>query len=261
VGTRRLILREHPDEQTAVSFTAPANGHGRPADAALIEPLQADWRSVLAAVAERFGSGQPTSVLERVLECLFAATALLLSFPVMLLVALAVRLDSPGPVLFRQLRVGRGGRLFTFVKFRTLFADSRQRFPHLYAYRYTPEEIEQLKFKVPDDPRVTRIGEWLRKTTLDELPNFWNVLVGDMALVGPRPEIPEMLPYYRDEHLVKFSVRPGITGLAQISGRGRLRFFETADLDVEYVKDRSLRRDLRILMRTISLIVRQDGAF
>ncbi len=179
----------------------------------------------------------------------------------MLVVALVVRLDSPGPILFWQWRVGRGGRLFRFVKFRTFHADARRRFPHLYEYRYTPEEIEELFFKVPGDPRTTRAGGWLRRTTLDELPNFWNVLTGDMALVGPRPEIPEMLPYYREEHLIKFLVRPGITGLAQISGRGRLRFFETAELDAEYVRNRAPWFDFRILARTLSLILRQDGAF
>ena len=112
-----------------------------------------------------------------------------------------------------------------------------------------------------NDPRVTPQGEWLRKSTLDELPNFWNVLRGDMALVGPRPEIPEMLPYYEGEMQLKFRVRPGITGLAQISGRGRLGFYETVKYDVEYVKNRSFRLDLKILLITIYKIVARDGAF
>jgi lipopolysaccharide/colanic/teichoic acid biosynthesis glycosyltransferase len=219
------------------------------------------WKRVLEELAMRYPRPDSRSLLQRVLESALAAAALILTAPVMALVALLVRLDSPGPVLFRQKRVGKGGRLFNFVKFRTMHHDARERFPQLYAYQYTPEEIEQLFFKVPSDPRVTRIGEWLRRTTLDELPNFWNVLTGDMALVGPRPEIPEMLPYYRDEHLVKFSGPPGVTGLAQISGRGRLRFLETADLDAEYARNRSFWLDVRILARTLSLIVRQDGAF
>jgi lipopolysaccharide/colanic/teichoic acid biosynthesis glycosyltransferase len=164
-------------------------------------------------------------------------------------------------VLFRQRRVGRDGRLFTFVKFRTMYADARERFPELYAYRYTGKEIEQLLFKVPNDPRVTRMGEWLRRTTLDELPNLWHVVAGDMSLVGPRPEIPEMLPYYRPEHLIKFSVRPGVTGLAQISGRGRLKFLDTAELDAEYVRRRSFGLDVRIFVRTVLAILRRDGAF
>jgi len=221
----------------------------------------ANWKQVQSDLNARFALPDPRSLVRRILESAIAAAVLLICFPVMMLVALAIRFNSPGPVLFRHKRVGRGGRLFNFVKFRTLYHDARQRFPELYQYQYTPEEIEALAFKVPNDPRVTSIGEWLRRTTLDELPNFWNVVTGDMALVGPRPEIPEMLPYYRDEHLIKFSVPPGVTGLAQISGRGRLRFLETARLDADYAANRSLRLDLRILARTISLVLRQDGAF
>jgi lipopolysaccharide/colanic/teichoic acid biosynthesis glycosyltransferase len=220
-----------------------------------------DWRRVAAALGVRYSLPDRTNPIERAVEWLFAAAALAFTLPLMLVVALAVKLDSPGPVLFRQLRVGRGGRLFVFTKFRTLYADAKERFPDLYAYRYSSEEISQLRFKAPNDPRVTRIGEWLRRSTLDELPNFWHVLTGDMSLVGPRPEIPEMLPYYGDEHLIKFSVRPGVTGLAQISGRGRLKFLETAELDAQYVRERSPWLDLRILARTVFLILRRDGAF
>jgi lipopolysaccharide/colanic/teichoic acid biosynthesis glycosyltransferase len=220
-----------------------------------------DWRRALTELASRIPEPERVSPAWRVAECLIACVGLLLTWPLMLLVALIVRLDSPGPVLFRHWRVGQGGRLFRFTKFRTFHADARHRFPHLYAYNYSPAEIEELQFKIPGDPRVTRAGEWLRRSTLDELPNLWHVLTGEMSLVGPRPEIPEMLPYYREDRLIKFSVRPGITGLAQISGRGRLRFRETEQLDAEYVRGRSLRLDLRILARTISLMLRQDGAF
>jgi lipopolysaccharide/colanic/teichoic acid biosynthesis glycosyltransferase len=198
---------------------------------------------------------------QRVVEILIASVVLLLTLPVMLAIGIVIRLGSPGPALFFQPRVGRDGRLFRFVKFRTLYADARERWPELYAYRYDDEELATLKFKVPDDPRVTREGAWLRKSTLDELPNFWNVITGDMALVGPRPEIPEMLPYYRGEMLEKFTVRPGITGLAQISGRGRLGFHETVALDVEYVRKRSLLVDLRVVVLTIYKMLSRDGAF
>ncbi len=111
------------------------------------------------------------------------------------------------------------------------------------------------------DPRVTPAGRWLRKSTLDELPNFWNVITGEMALVGPRPEIPEMLRYYNDEALKKFTVRPGITGLAQSSGRGNLLFLEGIELDIQYVENRSLALDLKIIWKTVSGILRQEGAF
>ena len=198
---------------------------------------------------------------QRTFEIVFALTAIVLSLPIMAIIALLIRWDTPGPVLFFQQRVGRNGQLFRFVKFRTLYADARERFPELYAYRYSPQELADLKFKVTLDPRVTRCGVWLRRTSLDELPNFWNILTGDMALVGPRPEIPEMLQYYRGEMLLKFSVRPGITGLAQTRGRGRLKFYDTVQYDLECVRRRSFLFDLKILLRTIKMVVFRDGAF
>lgn len=194
-------------------------------------------------------------------EFVVALVVLVLALAPMLLIALAIRLDSRGPALFFQQRLGRGGKPFTFVKFRTLQHDARQRFPGLYAYQYSSEQLRDLKFKVENDPRVTRFGRWLRRTSLDELPNFWNVLTGEMALVGPRPEIPEMLPYYRGEMLRKFSVRPGVTGPAQISGRGRLGFFETVAFDLDYVRQQSLGYDLKLLLKTIRKVLMQDGAF
>jgi lipopolysaccharide/colanic/teichoic acid biosynthesis glycosyltransferase len=197
----------------------------------------------------------------RMFECAVALSVLVLSAPLCLVLAVLVRLDSPGPVLFFQTRLGRGAKPFRFVKFRTMLVDARERYPELYRYKYTPEQIEVMRFKVKDDPRTTRFGEWLRKTSLDELPNFWNVLTGDMALVGPRPEIPEMLPYYSGEGLLKFSVKPGVTGFAQTAGRGHLSFRETVRLDVEYVKTRSLLVDLKMMLNTVAMVVRGHGAF
>jgi lipopolysaccharide/colanic/teichoic acid biosynthesis glycosyltransferase len=197
----------------------------------------------------------------RVVEIVVALLALIVTFPVMLVVALIIRLDSPGRALFVQKRIGRNGKIFRFRKFRTLYADAQERFPELYRYQYTPKEIEELQFKREDDPRVTRVGTWLRKSTLDELPNFWNLLKGDVAIVGPRPEIPEMLPYYSPDQLIKFSVKPGITGLAQTCGRGRLKFVQTNFYDVEYVKHKSFLLDCKIVWRTIRLVLKFDGAF
>jgi lipopolysaccharide/colanic/teichoic acid biosynthesis glycosyltransferase len=199
--------------------------------------------------------------LVRAAEILIALTGLILTAPIMLVIAVIIKLGSPGPALFFQNRLGRNGKYFTFVKFRTLYADAKQRFPQLYAYQYTKEELGKLHFKVEDDPRVTPQGKWLRKSTLDELPNFWNLLTGDMSLVGPRPEIPEMLPYYDREMLMKFAVRPGITGLAQISGRGRLSFHDTVACDLDYVRTRSLITDLKIILKTFHKIIVRDGAF
>lgn len=199
------------------------------------------------------------AAIRRSVEIAVAAAALAVCWPVMLIVAAIVKLDTPGPALFRQTRVGLGGRHFTFYKFRTLYADARERFPELYAYKYTPEQIQALQFKRERDPRVTPAGRWLRKSTLDELPNFWNLLKGEIALVGPRPEIPEMVPHYLPSQLAKFSVKPGITGLAQTHGRGKLAFQRTIDYDLKYVRTRSVLLDIRIIFRTIRMLF--DGAF
>jgi len=221
----------------------------------------ASWHPALDELRRRGVSRPRIAMATRLCEIAVAGGMLLATLPLMLVIALIVRLDSPGPVVFRQTRIGRDGRLFKFAKFRTLYVDARERWPHLYTYRYTADEVAALHFKLKNDPRVTRVGRWLRKSTLDELPNLWNVLTGDVALVGPRPEIPEMLPYYDDVTLAKFSVRPGVTGLAQVRGRGDLSFRETVELDVEYVRTRSFRLDVDILLRTLICTVLRKGAF
>lgn len=153
------------------------------------------------------------------------------------------------------------GQPFIFYKFRTMYIDAAEQFPELYNYKFTKEEIEGLRFKIEDDPRVPEWASWLRESSLDELPNFINVFMGDMSLVGPRPEIPEMMKYYNDNQKLKFTVKPGITGLAQSEGRGRLQFQETIKHDLEYVKNRSLLLDFKIIVKTIAATFRQDGAF
>jgi lipopolysaccharide/colanic/teichoic acid biosynthesis glycosyltransferase len=216
-------------------------------------------------IAEAFQSiphgSTKVSFLVRAVEIAVALVALILTAPIQLLMGILIRRGTPGPALFWQDRIGCNGKLFKFVKFRTLYADAKQRWPELYAYDYAEDEITGLKYKTETDPRVTPQGKWMRFTSLDELPNFWNLLKGQVALVGPRPEIPEMLPYYTKDELRKFSVRPGITGLAQISGRGRLDFKEVVAYDVDYVDRRSLRLDIEILLLTIHKIFTRDGAF
>lgn len=197
--------------------------------------------------------------LWRAIECAFSLAVLVLASPLLLFIAILIKLDTPGPALFFQPRAGKDGRPFKFVKFRTMYTDARQRFPELYAYKY--DNVDKITFKVKDDPRRTPVGRFLRRTTIDELPNFWNVLTGDMALVGPRPEILEMLPYYKGDDLLKFKVKPGVTGLAQAYGRGNLTFRETVDLDVKYVRERSLLLDISILLRTVVMVIFGRGAF
>ena len=153
------------------------------------------------------------------------------------------------------------GRPFTFYKFRTMYPDAKERFPGLYSYRYTKEAIQHMKFKIENDPRVPKWAKWLRRSSLDELPNFINVLRGDLSLVGPRPDIPEMMKYYSDKQRMKLSVKPGITGLAQMSGRGDLQFQETLKCDLEYVKNQSLLFDAKIVVRTIARVLHSVGAY
>ena len=197
---------------------------------------------------------------KRAVDVVGSATLIILTSPAMALLWIAVRLDSRGPAIFRQERVGRDGRIFRFYKFRTMYVDARERYPDLYAYDYSPEDVETMFFKLPHDPRLTRLGKRLRRTSLDELPNLFCVLLGRMTLVGPRPEIPEMVPYYSDDQLTKFSVKPGLTGLAQVSGRNILRFQETIAADLAYVETRGFLRDLWILLRTFKAVVLMMGA-
>jgi lipopolysaccharide/colanic/teichoic acid biosynthesis glycosyltransferase len=203
----------------------------------------------------------PYDVVKRAFDLLVGGAALAVSLPLIVVLAILIRLDSPGPAIFRQPRVGQGGRVFTFLKFRTMYVDARERFPELYAYQYTDEEWRALFYKLPDDPRLTPFGRRLRITTLDELPNLFNVVRGDMSLVGPRPELPEYVRYYSAEQMQKFLVPSGVTGLAQVSGRGWLPVQEQIAADVEYVRRRSPLFDLRILLRTIKMVILRVGAF
>lgn len=244
-------------------------------------------------------------VARRALDLVVAGTALVVLFPILLLVGLFVKLDSPGPILFRHQRVGlnrrkcltRGtpgperrrrvgyGRPFELFKFRTMYNDARERYPQLYQYDYSEEELRTLPIKVlvaqkwsggetgtgpspsrgkrllGKDPRVTRVGQWLRRTSLDEVPNLLNVLKGDMHLVGPRPDISQNLRYYRPEELRILDVKPGVTGLAQIRGRGFLTFEQTNAFDLEYLEHRSLWMDIKILAHTIPALMKRHGAY
>ena len=215
-----------------------------------------------AAKAAGLPSERPiTAAIRRLFEIVIAVFALIFASPIMLALAIIIRRDSPGPAIFRQVRVGRNGRLFSFCKFRTHFNNARELYPELWRYDYAPEELEALPVKRIDDPRVTKVGRWLRKSTLDELPNFWNLLTGDIALVGPRPDVPEMLPNYSRQQMIKFSVKPGITGLAQVRGRGRFKFQEMNRYDVEYVQKRSILLDCKIVLETIKLLLLHDATF
>ena len=189
------------------------------------------------------------------IDRVLAAIGLVFISPLLLAVAVAIRLDSPGPALFRQVRIGRDGRPFQFWKFRGMHVDARRRFPEMYDYRFSAEQARELRFHPPLDPRVTRVGRFIRRTSLDELPNLMNVVLGEMSLVGPRPEIPELVPYYGTSARMILSVKPGITSLAKLLGRDLLTFEETLELDMRYVRERSLHVDIGILLGTVWMIL------
>jgi lipopolysaccharide/colanic/teichoic acid biosynthesis glycosyltransferase len=198
---------------------------------------------------------------------------LILLAPVFAVCALAVRRSSPGPIIFRQERVGLRGQTFAFLKFRSMYvaADTaphreyvaafiRGEAPVAVAEVATTGDAADGKLRVPlyklgNDRRITPAGAWLRRTSLDELPQLWNVLRGEMSLVGPRPPIPYELEHYRPEQFNRLGVRPGITGLWQVSGRSRTTFEEMVALDLAYIKEQSLRLDLLILLRTVPTVL------
>jgi lipopolysaccharide/colanic/teichoic acid biosynthesis glycosyltransferase len=199
---------------------------------------------------------------KRVIDVALALVALIVLAPIMLVVALAVRLDTPGPLLFRQERCGRGRRPFTVLKFRTMHDGVSPEAHRRYIERLARGEAEAepgLK-KLVGDPRVTRVGAFLRRTSLDELPQLFNVVTGDMSIVGPRPALEYELEHYRPEHFARFDVRPGLTGLWQVSGRNRIGFLGMLDLDAEYSRTSSPRLDAKILLRTPLAVVRGHAA-
>ena len=186
-----------------------------------------------------------------------AGTAVVLLLPVLGVIALAISLGDSGPVLFRQIRVGRDGELFTLYKFRTMVVDAEQRKPGLMALN----DSGGLLFKMRKDPRVTRVGSVLRRYSLDELPQLLNVLTGDMSLVGPRPALPAETSLYGDYVRRRLAVKPGITGLWQVNGRSDLPWDEAVRLDIRYVENWSFFLDLQILWKTWSAVTNGDGAY
>jgi exopolysaccharide biosynthesis polyprenyl glycosylphosphotransferase len=198
-----------------------------------------------------------TLLLKRILDVSLAGVALIVTAPLFVLTMLAIRLSGPGPVFYVQTRVGLGGREFRMFKFRTMRADAEAVLPTLVRF----DALDEPAFKLARDPRVTRLGRFLRRTSLDELPQLLNVLKGDMSLVGPRPEQVELVRRYKPEHLFRLMVKPGLTGPMQVFGRGRLKFEERLAVEREYIENLSLSRDLRILALTIPSVFDGRGAY
>ncbi len=207
------------------------------------------------------GSGDERVGLEyacRAMDLVVAALALVLITPLILVIALLIKLDSPGPVLFRQQRVGRNRRLFLVAKFRTMQHGADHDVHRDYVLALI--ESGMAAPKLARDVRVTRFGRFLRRTSLDELPQLWNVLRGDMSVVGPRPPIPYEVEQYPPHWFTRFAVRPGLTGLWQVSGRSEVSLEEMIVLDAEYVQRRSLWLNFLIMLRTVPAVLSQRGA-
>jgi exopolysaccharide biosynthesis polyprenyl glycosylphosphotransferase len=199
----------------------------------------------------------PQFAIKRVMDLLLTSLGLLLALPVMAILALAIKLDSPGPVFFIQKRVGRDGKLFRAYKFRSMIVDAEEMKSELEQFN----EADGPLFKIKDDPRRTRVGRFLRRTSLDELPQIFNVLKGEMSLVGPRPALPEEVTAYDSWHRKRLEALPGLTGLWQVSGRSNLGFDEMVMLDIYYVENWSPALDIAILMRTIPKVLIGEGAY
>ena len=194
---------------------------------------------------------------KRALDIAVATIVLLLLAPLLALIALAIRLDSRGPIIFRQVRCGKDGRQFVFLKFRGMVAEAES----LQAQLAHRNEADGPIFKIKDDPRLTRVGRLLRRTSLDELPQLWNVLRGDMSLVGPRPPVPSEVAQYAPGQEARLLVPGGISGLWQVSGRSELSFNDMVRLDIEYIERWSLWLDLSILLRTAAVVISRRGAY
>jgi exopolysaccharide biosynthesis polyprenyl glycosylphosphotransferase len=197
------------------------------------------------------------SFVKRLVDVALAGLGLIAALPLWLAIAIAIKVDSAGPAIFVQERVGHHGRRFRFYKFRSMYIDAEQRLADVKPHN----EVEGPVFKMRNDPRVSRVGGFLRRTSLDELPQLVNVLKGDMSLVGPRPPLPNEVAQYRPTDLIRLSVRPGLTCLWQVNGRSNVGFDQWMEYDREYVRSMSLWLDLRILARTVGAVLSMRGAF
>lgn len=248
IGALNGICR---DEQVKLSVVSPLRGRAGAApilsEVADLPVLEYDTRDV----------SRSTMLLKRGFDVAVSGVALVVLAPLFPLVALAIRLDSRGPVIFSQVRAGLGGRAFRILKLRTMHEDAEEQLPNIVALDELPEPM----FKLERDPRVTRVGRLLRRFSVDELPQLVNVLRGEMSIVGPRPEWMGLVRRYRPEHRFRLEVKPGMTGPMQVFGRGALNFQERLAVELDYVENLSLARDLRILAQTLPVIVRGHGAY
>lgn len=197
-------------------------------------------------------------IVKRAFDAMVASIVMLLLSPLFLLVILIIRLDSPGPILFSQDRIGKNGRVFKMWKFRSMYIDAEQRKAELMKHNQMKGGV---LFKMKDDPRVTRVGKFIRKFSIDELPQFINVFLGDMSLVGPRPPLPVEVAQYTPYQRQRLEVMPGITCIWQVSGRSEISFAQQVEMDIEYISTQSFWQDVTLLLKTVPAVLSTRGAY
>lgn len=195
-------------------------------------------------------------ILKRIMDFIIASVGIVILLPIYLAIVIAIKIDSKGPAVFKQVRAGKDNEPFTIYKFRTMVVNAEKK----QTLEIEEGSIENFVFQSTNDNRITKVGKFLRETSLDELPQLFNVLSGDMSLVGPRPEIPEVVKYYPDTYAQRLMVLPGITGLAQISGRGEIELGKTIYFDLKYIKNFSVIEDIKILFGTVISVFKKEGA-
>lgn len=196
-------------------------------------------------------------ILKRIIDIILSLLGIVILIPVYLLIIIAIKLDSKGPAIFKQIRIGKDNKPFTIYKFRTMIINAEKKSE----LSIDPNDMGNFVFQSKSDNRITKVGAFLRKSSLDEIPQLFNVLFGNMSLVGPRPEIPDVVKYYPENYAQRLLVLPGITGLAQISGRGEIELGKTIYYDLTYIKKFSVWFDIKILFQTVFSVLRKEGAF
>lgn len=214
-------------------------------------------QSLLENIEDRLCRYKAQLIIKRFFDILISTALFIILLPLMAAIAITIKIDSKGPVVFKQKRVGLNGEPFIIYKFRTMVKDAEKQFK----LEIDKDRLGELVFQDKGDARITRTGKFLRETSLDELPQLLNVIIGNMSLVGPRPEIPDVADLYNDTQKLRLLVKPGITGLAQVSGRGEIELDKTIGYDIEYITKFSIWLDISILFRTIYTVFKREGAY
>ena len=213
--------------------------------------------NIVINIKEKIENKRLQFFVKRVFDIILSLIGIIILSPIYLIIAIAIKLDSKGPILFKQVRVGKDRKNFVIYKFRTMVVSAESK----RELQIDPSDMDNFVFQSKSDNRITKVGSFLRNTSLDEIPQLFNVLFGNMSLVGPRPEIPDVVKYYPENYYQRLLVLPGITGLAQISGRGEIELGKTVYYDLTYISNFSIWYDIKILFTTVFKVFKREGAF